>query len=92
MSTKCTVLYGKNYHFYWEQMDSKYILESENNGFNDFLQKAGKLLSENPKSDFGIRLINLKTGESKLIKHYTEYANKKIKKPTVVKFGRKPSK
>ena len=34
MSTKCSYLYGKNFHFYFDYMDYKYHLELEDKEIN----------------------------------------------------------
>jgi hypothetical protein len=72
MSTKCSILFNESnrnsYHLYYEQMDGKYYLETNGNGFNLFLQRVGKLLNGCPFADSGIFIINLNGGRNKTFK------------------------
>jgi hypothetical protein len=67
---KCTVLYGDNYHFYYDYTDDKYHLDFQKDGFNKFLEKAGNILEACPKSDSGIYVISMTKGiENSVIKN-----------------------
>lgn len=73
MSTKCSILFNRqtknSYHLYYEQMDSKYYLETSGNGLNLFLQRVGKLLDGCPFADSGVFIIDLKGKKTKTLKN-----------------------
>jgi hypothetical protein len=63
MSTKCTVLYGKGYHFYFDYKDDKYHIDHQTKrDLQTFLNKAGKILEQCPFSDSGIYSIAMQPG------------------------------
>lgn len=57
MSTKCTELYGKNFHFYYDWKDCDYRLEIYDNeiaipeDFKDTLMLLSKLLHQNREKE-----------------------------------------
>ena len=59
MSTKCTILDDKDYHFYFESSNGGYHLSYQNKiAFQKFLVKVGKILEGCPLSDSGIYTIS----------------------------------
>ena len=69
MSTKCTVLYDEDYHFYFDYKDNQYHLEYDNEvALQKFLNKVGNILASCPFSDAGICSLSLKSNKSKAIK------------------------
>jgi len=70
MSTKCTILSSKNYHFYFDYKDMDYHLEYDTEEEKiEFLRRIGKILECCPFSDSGIYMIELKKGTSKRVNH-----------------------
>lgn len=72
MSLKCTVLHGKNYHFYWDYATHSYGIdfkhkktrvEYSHEGFLEFLKRVGESLEQCNRSDAGIYMWNLKSGK-----------------------------
>lgn len=66
MSTKCTILYGKEYHFFFDYKDNDYHLMIDSaEGMKDFFRSAGKILEHCPFSNSGIYMVDTNSGKSK---------------------------
>jgi len=73
MSTKCTVLSGNAYHFFYNQVSKKYEIKVEDEeAMSEFLQRAGELLEGCPFSDAGLYFIDLKKGTTERKYHKFE--------------------
>ena len=70
MSTKCSVLCEKGYHFYYDYKDFKYHIDyNDSEAVQSFLERTGKILENCPLSDSGIYMFSFNDkSENKVIK------------------------
>lgn len=94
MSTKCTIMSETAedskidlwYHFYYDYADNECHLKyKDEQSFQSFLNRVGKILEQCPLSDSGLYIISINDVEpSRVIKNDTcamlKESNKKVKK------------
>jgi len=62
MSTLVTILYGDNYHLYYDYADGLNHLSANLQGYAEFIDRVAKILRQCPLSDSGIHSIDLIKG------------------------------